>query len=300
MRGATLKPIIDTADCMTPYINVLRERGVRTVIRYFNHRNGDLPNKCLKLAEAQSLTDAGFTLAVVFEQRGGARGNIGDLDQAHGVQDAARALDLAASLNQPEGSAIYFAVDDDYYTASQLALIEPYFAEVRKALANKYRVGIYASGTVASWMLTRGYVDLVWLCGSTGWSGTREFLRSGHWALFQGEMEKTERTLLGMFGYDGSDVHPEQPDFGQFTLGSVSVSTPTPAAPAIMQVNARSGLKLRPTASLELTELTTVPNNTVVHGLRRVGDFIQVDLNGDGVADGFMYAAYLQTLAGSI
>lgn len=296
-----MKPIIDTADRMTPYINVLKQRGVRTVIRYFNHRNGDLPNKCLKPDEALALTDAGFTLAVVFEQRGGAGGEIGDLDGAHGQKDAARALDLAASLDQPEGSAIYFAVDDDYYTASQLTAIEPYFEAVRLALADRYRVGIYSSGAVAARMQAKGYVDLVWLSGSTGWAGTRDFLRSGKWALFQGEMEKNERTPVGTFGYDGNDAHPTEPDFGQFTLGAGSVVPAASApAPAVLQVNARSGLRLRPAASLQLDPLMTVSDGTIVHGLKRIGDFIQVDLNGDGVADGFMYAAYLHILAGDI
>lgn len=296
-----MKPIIDTADRMTPYINVLKQRGVRTVIRYFNHRNGDLPNKCLKRDEALALTDAGFTLAVVFEQRGGAGGEIGDLDGAHGQKDAARALELAASLEQPEGSAIYFAVDDDYYKASQLAAIEPYFEAVRAALGERYRVGIYSCGTVAARMQAKGYVDLVWLSGSTGWSGTRDFLRGGQWALFQGEMEKTECTVVGSFGYDGNDANPNQPDFGQFTLGAGSVVPAAPvAAPAVLQVNARHGLNLRPAASLDLDALMTVPDGTIVHGLQRVGDFIQVDLNGDGVADGFMYAAYLLVLAGTI
>lgn len=295
-----MKPVIDTAANMTQHIDLLRLRGVRTVIRYYNHKNSKkLPEKRLELDEAKALADAGFTLAVVFQEGGGAKGKIDQLSRSNGQRDATQALRLAKELGQPQHSAIYFAVDHDYFRHSELRAIEPYFAEIQKALAEQYRVGIYASGAVAGHMQDKGYVDLVWLPGATGWAGTRDFLKTDRWALFQGDIDKSEP---GAFAYDGNDVFPGRADFGQFSLVQAAQgshwSMAFAPAPTLLRVNARSGLKLRSAPSLSAPDLKTLPNDSIVHGLKHTGDWVQVDIEGDGTADGFMYADYLETISG--
>ena len=298
-----MKPVIDTAQNMIPHVELLRVRGVRTVIRYFNHRNSTkLPHKRLELAEALALVDAGFDLAVVFQQGGGRDGAIGELDAAHGRTDATQALALARTLGQPEGSAIYFAVDHDYFRNSELRAIEPYFAEVRQTFDGRYRVGVYGSGVLGGRMQDKGYADLVWLAGAKGWAGTRDFLKTDRWALFQGDIDKIEP---GAFSYDGNDVSPAHPDFGQFRVSGGLVAGEDQALLAqpltvrtLMEVRARSGLKLRRTAATDLPELQTVENGTIVSALGRSGDWVRVDLDGDGTADGFMHGDFLEIVAG--
>ncbi|MER8383800.1 DUF1906 domain-containing protein [Mesorhizobium sp. M0195] len=207
--------IIDVPQNVGDFAVCLAESGVNTVIRYYNHRNSTpFPSKCLTGEELAALHGAGISVAVAFEQRGGAGGNIRDLHGAAGERDSGRALDLAAALGQPEGSGIYFAVDWDYHTPQHLARIAPYFRSVRNALAGRYLVGVYGSGTVGHHMKRQGLVDHIWLSGSLGWSGTRQALKQGDWSLFQKFMEK--RSEIGGFGYDGNVLNPALENFGQF------------------------------------------------------------------------------------
>lgn len=296
-----MKSVIDTAQNMTPYVELLRARSVNTVIRYYNHNNSTrLPQKRIDSAEANALSDAGFDLAVVFQQGGGKDGAIGELDAAHGRKDAAQALKLATALGQPAQSAIYFAVDHDYFRDTELRNIEPYFAEVRQMLDARFRVGVYGSGAVGARMQDRGLADLVWLAGAKGWAGTRELLKTSQWALFQGEIDSN---VPGSFSYDGNDVSSAYPDFGQFRLktatdGDSIVHANPPSMKVLMAVRARSGLKLRRTPGIDLPELNLIPNETIVTALGKKGDWVLVDLDGDGTADGFMHADFLETVAG--
>nr|WP_272210473.1 glycoside hydrolase domain-containing protein [Marinicella sp. W31]MDC2876357.1 DUF1906 domain-containing protein [Marinicella sp. W31] len=182
--------VIDTPWDTTSYIPQLISGGVEAVIRYYNHQNSTaLPEKQLGENEAKALAGAGLSIAVIFEQDGGAGGRISDLDAESGNSDSARALALAKSLGQPPGSAIYFSVDYDYYEDADLQKIKPYFAAVSSGLAGMYRVGVYGSGTVGATMQDAGYAELIWLAGSTGWSGTQKTLDTDRWALFQSELD---------------------------------------------------------------------------------------------------------------
>jgi Domain of unknown function (DUF1906) len=135
--------IIDVPRNVGEFAEQLADAGVKTIIRYYNHRNSSqLPSKALTQRELDQLFGAGLSVAVVFQQRGGAGGNLGDLSATTGARDAARALELAASLSQPQGSAIYFGVDHDYFRASELGQLQAYFHAVRSRIGGQYRVGV--------------------------------------------------------------------------------------------------------------------------------------------------------------
>ena len=206
--------VIDTPWNTTSYLPQLIAGGVQTVIRYYNHENSSaLPEKQLDETEAQAIAAAGLSIAVILEQTGGANGQIDTLDAANGESDAARALQLAASISQPSGSAIYFSVDHDYDASDDLQVIESYFEAIGKAFSGQYRVGVYGSGTVCKTLQSAGFVDLAWLAGSTGWSGTSTMLQTDQWALFQAAMD-----LADPLPHDGNQVPSENADFGQFNL----------------------------------------------------------------------------------
>ncbi len=59
-------------------------------------------------------------------------------------------------------------------------------------------------------------------------------------------------------------------------------------------VIARDGLKLRSGPGLEFGTSRSVPQGAMVHVLAREGQWAQVDLQGDGAADGFMFHAFLR------
>lgn len=285
---------IDVAGDVSDFADDIARKGVKTVIRYYNHRNSrKLPTKRLEKEEAQVLADAGLSLMVVFQQRGGSQGHIEDLDAQSGRLDGARAVELARGLGQPAGSAIYFAVDHDYFRSGDLRRIAPYFEAVKAELGADYRVGVYGSGTIGRTMAERNLVDLIWLAGATGWSGTRAMLQTNDWAIFQKYFNKAWPS--GGFHFDGNIANPTHADFGQFALDGFPATRPIQAV-SLMEVNARFGLKLRKGPSTEYADSTTVPAGTLVSAVGRSGEWVMVDLEGDGRADGFMHGAFLHPI----
>ena len=291
--------IIDVPSNVADHAHRLAEAGVTTVIRYYNHANSvKLPSKCLSRAELDALSDAGLSVAVVFQQRGGAGGHIDDLDAEAGVSDAGRSLALAAELGQPQGSAIYFAVDADFYRRAELDRITPYFEQANRALAGNYRVGVYGSGTVGRHLKNLGLVEHVWLSGSLGWSGTRAALAAGDWTIFQQSLAK--RSEIGGFSYDGNVVNPSCDSFGQFGAEGARLTARGEGSAALYRVAARTSLNLRSGPGEGFAILASAPAGTIVVGRAREGSWIKVDLEGDGHADGYMFAGFLEAVSGGL
>lgn len=291
--------IIDVPSNVADHAHRLAEAGVKTVIRYYNHANSvKLPTKCLSRGELEALFEAGLSVAVVFEQRGGADGNIGDLDAEAGARDARRALALADELGQPPGSAIYFAVDSDYFRRSELDRIAPYFEKANRALSENYRAGVYGSGTVGRHLKNLGLVEHVWLSGSLGWSGTRGALAAGDWTIFQQTLEK--RSDIGGFLYDGNVVNPGRAGFGQFGSEGARLTARGEGSAALYRVAVRTSLNLRSGPGESFAILAPVPAGTILVGQRREGAWMKVDLEGDGRGDGYMFADFLEAVSGGL
>lgn len=295
--------IIDSAVDVGHLAGDLKKAGVETVIRYYNHRNSkSLPTKRLEKSEANALLEAKLSIAIVFQQRGGKNGKISDLDGASGKADAKRALELASNIKQPKNSAIYFAIDHDYYKVSDLKRILPYFEEISSALDGKYRVGIYGSGAQAKFMMERGLVDLVWLAAAKGWSGTREMLETDEWAIFQKWPPETWQGTSVIF--DGNVRNPAWLDYGQFNIeGAVTTVHPygaedKPVERGMMEVAARNGLQIRRGPSEKYNVEDTLAYGTIVHPISRNGDWIQIDRRGDGKSDGYMFGDFLRDVVG--
>jgi uncharacterized protein (TIGR02594 family) len=291
--------IIDVASDVTPFANRLAEAGVKTVIRYYNHRNGEQhPSKCLTHRELQALYNARLSVGVVFEQRGGAGGNITDLDDESGVRDAKRALDLAGEMQQPAESAIYFGVDWDFSGSSDLAQITSYFEKVREALFGKYLIGVYGSGTVGLHLKQRSLVDYLWLAGATGWSGTKPALQDGSFTIFQKSLER--RSEIGGFDYDGNVINPSFEAFGQFAADGPRTTPLGTGSAALFEVVARSGLNLRSGPGENFAILDTLARGAIVTGIGRDGSWIKVDIEGDGHVDGYMFHSFLEPVSGGL
>lgn len=293
--------VIDVAQDVGGFAKAIADAGVRTVIRYYNHRNSrNLPGKCLEKQESARLLEAGLSIAVIFQQNGGRDGRIEDFAAKWATDDANRSLALAAKVGQPPGTAIYFAVDHDYVQWDDLDIIRAYFATVRARLVDAgFRTGVYGSGMIAGILLDAGAVDLVWLSGSVKWSGTRRFLASDRWALFQDGME-LRFPGLG-FDYDGNVVNPRFADFGQFggSGGPAAAGTDGVTPLALYETTATS-LNVRTGPGIEHAVLKSLPTGTTVRGLLRRGDWVQVDTTGDGAADGFVHGDYLRAIVGGL
>ena len=139
--------------------------GEKFVVRYYAKiENND---KVLTKDEAGSLKDRDINIVSVYQDAGNA-------DQYFsselGIQNAIRALELAESLEQPYNSAIYFAVDYDASTPTQVENVKKYFAAVQQVFAergNKYKIGVYGSGLVCR-TIKETYATYSWLNPSTG------------------------------------------------------------------------------------------------------------------------------------
>ena len=158
----------DTSQPVTPaFLKKMHQVGVRTIIRYFDHKNETFRGKTLTFEERMEIAEAGFQLLVVFQHWGQRISSF--RDHTRGKADAIRALTLAHSVGQPVGSAIYFAVDGPWSSPSDMADIVRYFTDVRRTVAmrgNLYRIGVYGSGHVCSEILDQGLADYCWLANA--------------------------------------------------------------------------------------------------------------------------------------
>lgn len=276
--------IIDASVVCGPHATALAAAGVRTAIRYYS-RDTLNPAKRTTRAEALQLAAAGIRLGIVHEARFGNR--VTSFSRDLGVADGAYAFKYAADvMGQPAGSAIYFGVDFDATAKELTASILPYFEGVAEALASApraYRVGVYGSGLTCRTVLDRGLAELAWLAQSKGWAGYQTFLKSNRWALLQ----EMPAEIAGV-DCDPDVANPAIPDFGAFDIA------PPAAATQPMRVVARSGLNLRAGPGVEFPVRRTMPAHTRVLAGKRVGDWAQIDLEGDGLVDGFANVHFLE------
>lgn len=152
----------------------LKARGVDAVGRYY--RKSTHADWRISAGEAKELSKLDIRLFMVFEDYGKAVDLV--LTEEQGAADAASALMQADAIGQPDGSAIYFAVEGlpSGYKTADLPRIRSYFAGVRQALRGRYSIGVYGDGVVCKTMLEERICRYTWLAAaSTSFEGTCAF-----------------------------------------------------------------------------------------------------------------------------
>ncbi|WP_068317958.1 DUF1906 domain-containing protein [Polycladidibacter hongkongensis] len=187
--------------------------GFVAVGRYYSmHTN--MPQKNLTREEAIHLTQAGLSVFVVYQD---AHNKAQDFDYGRGQEAATNALDIAHNrIQQPQGSAIYFAVDYDASQSDYDTHIKPFFEGVNQTFTqggSPYRVGVYGSGLICENTKRDGLAQLFWLSQSLGFRDSRSFLDSNQWTLSQ----HLPQNLDGL-DYDPDLINPDLRDFGQFRI----------------------------------------------------------------------------------
>ena len=191
------------------FITKMHELGIGTVIRYYDHKNETASGKQLTRKERDLISANGLNLMVVFQHQSS---KIETFTPARGRQDAKRSVQLARSMAQPKGSAIYFGVDNNWGGKEEIKSIRSYFLAARTAVRNAgYKIGASASGAVCDSLLDAGLVDFCWLANTNTWPGYREFNKSDRWALKQ----FPKRTCEGREA-SFSNANRRVPDYGQF------------------------------------------------------------------------------------
>ncbi len=217
--------IIDTNRDTTKHLARLRAAGIETVIRYYAR---SMSSKVIRRAEALAIKEAGLRLGIVYE---GAGDRLSAFSQDIGFKDAAFSRSYGArEIEQPAGSAVYFAVDFDAGAGEIRSAIIPYFRGVARAFAEDnglpvYRVGVYGSGAVCAAVLDAGLAELAWVSCSTGWSGSRAFLASGRWTLKQ-----HLPAMIAGLDADANDANMQP--IGDFAPGRPALTAAPMARPA--------------------------------------------------------------------
>jgi Domain of unknown function (DUF1906) len=83
--------------------------GIKTVARYYAWPEENISCKTLLPPESDAIIAAGMSIVTVFQHENDDPETF--LNLSRGSTDAKRALELAGANGQPEGSAIYFAID---------------------------------------------------------------------------------------------------------------------------------------------------------------------------------------------
>lgn len=176
--------IIDTNTSCLGKGAMLKSNGVTAVGRYYRQQTH--PEYKISKKEAQELSKHGIEIFVVFEDFSHAADLV--LTEQQGYADATSALSQAGVIEQPQGSAIYFAVEglDDGYSSADLPAIRKYFKGVQSVLGGKYAIGVYGNGVVCSTLLKEAVVKYTWLsAASTSFEGTCAIFGKKLWDLAQ-------------------------------------------------------------------------------------------------------------------
>jgi hypothetical protein len=133
--------VVDTNDNRSSHTASLKCRSVTEVGGYYLSRAW----KRLTKPEVRALSDAGIKIFTVFEDNGDP-----ELSISSGIHDARIALQQATSVGQPEGSAIYFALEHlpNGYNTSHEPGIGNYFDGLKQVLESKYKLGVYSDCVV--------------------------------------------------------------------------------------------------------------------------------------------------------
>jgi hypothetical protein len=146
------------------------------------------------------LHDHGLALAIVYQFQGRDRNRF---TGPRGRQAAQFCLQRARVLNQPEGSPIYFGVDSDAAKNSDAGVIA-YFQSVTATFGGRYQVGIYAAGARCRLIQNEGLAERFWVPEAPAWAGTHAYLNSGRWHLFQ---NTTNIDLSAVTDGHGQKIH---------------------------------------------------------------------------------------------
>ena len=197
--------VIDTSSNCLGHLDQLKSEGVECIGRYYASQAW----KRITQTEARAISAAGMQLFMVFEDSGAPA-----LTVDRGRNDAQLAMGQARHIGQPQGSAIYFALENlpHGYSPADIPHIQLYFEGVRRVLAGTYKVGCYSNGSTLAALLDAKLIDYAWVSASTSFHGTKDFLAGKRWHLAQ---RKVDLDWAGVSA-DTNDVNIE--DFGAFQL----------------------------------------------------------------------------------
>ncbi|WP_068081497.1 DUF1906 domain-containing protein [Polycladidibacter stylochi] len=202
---------LDTAQNTSAYALAIAQAGFRSVGRYYSKSSW----KVLTRQEALDLSTAGLKIFVVYQD---SNNSPSSFSYEAGQSAATTALTLAHGVGQPQGSAIYFAVDYDASQSDYDNYIKPYLEGVNATFetgGNPYSTGIYGSGLICNNALNDELVQFSWLSQSTKFQGYDAFYNSLKWNLAQ----QSAKNLNGL-EYDPDLINTRNGYYGAFSVAT--------------------------------------------------------------------------------
>lgn len=313
--------IIDASSNLKKWAPQLRSKGVRIVGRYYARRfQSKLPWKRLTadVQESKILNDAGIAILAIYQYQSNNEmkflQGLPDTGSAakEAESDARGALQGAKTVNQPRGTAIYFGVDFDC-TKKQINSVIDYFEIINRIVGAEYKIGVYSNGYVNGMLREKGLVEYSMVSASRNYAGTRDFISRGEWHLFQNKIERwwfatdgrcpprsglqldtiiqnPKYLEIGAWGGEGVNQERTQAIFDQRRF----VSQPT----GVYTTQGGSALISKTRCVQIKGAWRRIPENQLSRGvnvriLADLGDWVQIDINDDGVADGYCLKAHL-------
>jgi hypothetical protein len=203
-RMAKILAVADTRFNVTTIVDDLVGAGFSGIARYYTSNE----EKRLGRDEALAIARAGLKLIAVFEN-----GASPALAFNAGIADAAVALTQASAIGQPEGSAIYFALDNPIDQDLVDGVLD-YFNGIEQGLAAKYQLGVYGDGVVCQALLDNQLCRYAWLSASRDYPGSRKFYRERKWCLAQDP--RIDQPFHGL----AIGLNETNGDYGGFTVGN--------------------------------------------------------------------------------
>lgn len=105
--------------------------------------------------------------------------------QGAGKYDSWTAVAAMQRFGAPPQATIFATVDKDVNTEAQINAVEDYFVAFDAGISKWFQIGGYANGTALTRLKEDGLL-LTWLAGAMGWSGSRDFAKTGNPSLIQG------------------------------------------------------------------------------------------------------------------
>jgi hypothetical protein len=203
---------VDLAIDSSTLVNEIKHARLNFVARYYRDPASRWP--ALSPREIQSLSTLDTNIVTVWEYHSG---KVQYFTYATGYYEALSAYRQAKSLGQPEGSAIYFAVDFNA-REQDLYWVDQYFRGVRAGLSTagngrpEYKIGVYGSGAVCTLIKGEHLAEYSWLSGSTAWEGTSSYAA---WNIKQAPLGMRYPSL----SFD-HDVNEAREDYGGFRFAA--------------------------------------------------------------------------------
>lgn len=290
--GSSRIQIVDTGHgTNATFLRGLADNGVKTIIRYYAQEN-NLPGKNITPRERDMIFDHGLSVAIVYQWEAYRPGRF---NPEMGRRDADFCMQRAAEINQPHGSAIFFAVDNDSHTRED---VMSYLAAVKRRLDGRFQIGCYGSGHQCDAVINDGSATMAWIAEAPAWRGTREFINSRRWHIYQNktQIESNPHMSAGGVPIDANILNSRYDSIGAFDRSGAIVRYDSATVRQIydrrMFVTATQlNIRERPRPNGRVISHVCVART--VHVLSIRNGWAEIDLDEDGRADGYCSAEFL-------